>query len=128
MVTPVLVCMTTLTRKLVPIAVVATVAALLAVQAQAKSAGIQGQVGPGFEIHLTQNGKAVKALKAGSYTIKIEDKASIHDFHLVGPGVNKSTTVSFVGERVWRVTLKKGTYKFMCDPHAFEMHGSFKVT
>jgi plastocyanin len=116
-----------LMRRFVPFALAVVAASFLAVQAQAKGAGLQGQVGPGFEIHLKQNGKAVKTLKPGTYTIKIEDKASIHDFHLVGPGVNKSTTVAFVGERVWRVTLKKGTYKFMCDPHSFQMHGSFTV-
>jgi plastocyanin len=66
---------------------------------------------------------------AGTYKIKIEDKASIHDFHLVGPGVNKSTSVAFVGERIWSVTLKPGKYTYQCDAHAFEgMKGTFRVT
>jgi plastocyanin len=57
----------------------------------------------------------------------VEDKATLHDFHLSGLGVNKSTTVGFIGEQFWRVTLKRGTYKYFCDPHATMMRGSFKV-
>jgi plastocyanin len=71
----------------------------------------------------------VKTLKAGSYTIKVQDKASIHNFHLIGKGLNKSTTVPFTGTQTWKVTLKKGTYTYQCDPHASAgMKGTFKVT
>jgi plastocyanin len=35
--------------------------------------------------------------------------------------------VSFVGKKSLTVTLKKGTYRFVCDPHASSMKGSFKV-
>ncbi len=31
------------------------------------------------------------------------------------------------GTRTVTVTLKKGTYKFLCDPHTLVMSGSFKV-
>jgi plastocyanin len=37
------------------------------------------------------------------------------------------TSVDFTGTKSFVATLKKGTYKFMCDPHASFMHGSFKV-
>jgi plastocyanin len=67
-------------------------------------------------------------VKAGTYRIKIEDKGSIHNFHLIGPGVNKSTSIAFVGDRIWTVKLKRGTYRFVCDPHASMMRGSFRVT
>jgi plastocyanin len=42
--------------------------------------------------------------------------------------VNKKTSVPAKGASTWTVTLKKGTYKFVCDPHATIMKGSFKVT
>jgi plastocyanin len=29
---------------------------------------------------------------------------------------------------VWHVTLRKGTYKYVCDPHATFMKGSFTVS
>jgi plastocyanin len=112
--------------KLVALAVI--VAALAAPAALAAGTTLNGTVGPGFTITLTQGGKKVTSLKAGTYTIKIADKSSIHDFHLTGPGVNKTTTVPFIGNQTWKVTLKKGTYKYVCDPHKTIMHGSFKVT
>lgn len=82
-----------------------------------------------FKIEMTNSAdRALKTVKAGTYRIKIEDKGSIHDFHLTGPGVNKSTGIAFVGDRTWTVKLKRGTYRFVCDPHASMMHGSFRVT
>ena len=109
----------------------ALVAAALSVVANAAAATpkLTGEVGPGFTIELKQGSKDVKTLKAGTYRIKVEDKGSIHNFHLKGPGVNKSTTVPFTGEQTWTVTLKKGTYTYQCDPHASAgMKGTFKVT
>ena len=93
-----------------------------------RRAGRSGTVGPGFTITLKQGGKKVSTLKAGSYKIVVADKSNIHDFHLTGPGVNKATSVGGTGTKTWTVTLKKGTYKFVCDPHASIMKGSFKVT
>lgn len=101
---------------------------LLALPAQGAPGKLKGEVGPGFDIELSQAGKDVKKLKAGSYTIVVQDKASIHNFHLTGPGVNKSTGVSFVGSKTWKLTLKKGTYRYVCDPHSASMKGSFKVS
>lgn len=94
-----------------------------------KSTGLTGEVGPGFTIEVKQGSKDVKTLKAGTYTIKVQDKASIHNFHLKGPGLNKSTTVPFVGTQTWTIKLKAGTYTYQCDPHASAgMKGTFKVT
>jgi plastocyanin len=91
---------------------------------------LKGTVGPGFTISLKKGSAKVKKLKAGKYTFVISDKSSIHNFHLTGPGVNKKTSVGFTGKKTWTVTLKKGTYKFVCDPHKAQasMRGSFKVT
>jgi plastocyanin len=41
--------------------------------------------------------------------------------------VNKATTVSFMGNKTFRVTLKKGTYRYQCDPHSSQMNGRFTV-
>ena len=89
---------------------------------------LNGTVGPGFTITLTQGGKKVTKLKAGTYVFKIADKSTIHNFHLTGPGVNKKTTVGGKGTSTWKLTLKKGTYKYVCDPHASFMKGSFTVS
>jgi plastocyanin len=82
-----------------------------------------------FKIELrTAGGKRVTTLKAGTYVIKVEDRASTHNFHLRGPGVNKWTTVRGTGERLWTVKLRAGRYTFVCDPHASAMRGAFRVT
>ena len=50
----------------------------------------------------------------------------------VGPGftiaMNKKTSVPGTGTTKWTVKLKKGTYRFVCDPHHTIMHGVLKVT
>ena len=81
-----------------------------------------GTVGPGFTITM-----ATKPTKAGTIKLVVADKASIHNFHLTGPGVNVKTSVSGTGTKTFTVTLKKGTYKFFCDPHKSAMKGSFTV-
>jgi Copper binding proteins, plastocyanin/azurin family len=88
-----------------------------------------GTVGPGFTITLKQNGKALKTLKAGTYTFVVSDKASIHNFQIEGPGLDRAiTTVGATGTKTVTLRLKHGTYKYYCAPHESTMHGSFKVT
>jgi plastocyanin len=105
----------------------ATLGAALAVVAGASATASAGKLvgtdGPGFTITLS-----AKSVKAGAYTITVKDKSNIHNFHLIGPGVNKKTSVGAVGTFTWKVTLKKGTYRFICDPHASFMKGTLKVT
>ena len=55
------------------------------------------------------------------------DSASIHNFHLTGPGVNKSTSIGGTGTATWKVTLKKGKYSYVCDALSSSMFGSFTV-
>ena len=100
----------------------------LAASAAQSSPTLNGVVGPGFAIKLTEGGQKVTKLTAGTYTIKVSDKSALHDFHLVGPGVNKKTPVAAKTSTTWTVTLKKGTYKYDCDPHAAFMKGSFTVS
>ena len=101
----------------------------VAATANAATPKLTGETGPGFTIEVKAGSKDVKTLKAGTYTIKVEDKSTIHNFHLVGPGVNKSTGLSFTGETTWKVKLKAGKYTYKCDPHALMgMKGSFRVT
>lgn len=104
-------------------------AALLVGPAQAKTTGLKGEVGPGFSIEVEKGNKDLKTIKAGTYSMKIEDKSSVHNFHLIGPGLNKKTSVAFTGETSWRIKLKPGRYTYQCDPHASSgMKGHFRVT
>jgi plastocyanin len=83
--------------------------------AEAKAKRLTATVGPGFTISMS-----VKSVKPGTYTITVKDRSSIHNFHLIGRGVDKAMTT-------WKVTLKKGTYRFICDPHRSFMKGVLKV-
>lgn len=103
-------------------ALVVLAALAAALPAGAATPTVNGTVGPGFTIKM-----ATKPAKAGKIKLVVADKASIHNFHLTGPGVNVKTSVSGTGTKTFTVTLKKGTYKFFCDPHKSAMNGSFTV-
>jgi plastocyanin len=120
-------------RRYLALTLVAVVAAsVLAAGALARRSAtptLVGTVGPGFTITLKQNSKVVKTLKAGTYTLVIHDKASIHSFSMDGPnGFDKDfTKVPFVGTKTMTVKLKAGKYKFYCPPHESSMFGNFTV-
>jgi plastocyanin len=98
-------------------------ATFAAASTNAKTNTLTGTVGPSFTITMNKT-----TVKAGTYAITIRDLASIHDFHLTGPGVNKATSVSGTGTTKWTVKLTKGTYHFVCDVHRTIMHGVLSVT
>lgn len=81
-----------------------------------------------FSISLTDaSGKPVTHLDPGTYTILVRDFATIHDFHLSGPGVDEATDVEGTGEATWTVTFKDGKYHYNCDPHFSTLKGDFTV-
>ena len=86
--------------------------------------------GEAFTITLTNaDGSDVTSLAAGHYTLEIKDLATIHNFHLTGPGdVDVTSEVDQTEDENYDVTLQAGTYNFVCDPHADSMSGSFEVT
>jgi len=112
------------------VTLVAMAALALAVTAAAATPKLNGTVGPGFTITLTKSGTKVTKLKAGKYTFVISDKSSIHSYGLDGPnGFAKDfTSVSFKGTKTFTITLKKGKYKFYCQPHESTMFGNFTVS
>jgi plastocyanin len=86
-------------------------------------------VGPAATISLrTRAGRRVTRLPAGRYRIVVRDRSAMHNFHLIGPRVNQKTGVAFRGTKTWTVTLRRGLYRFRCDPHARQMKGSFRAT
>ena len=117
-------------RKQLAVAAVAALVLVLVPAASASAPKLTGTVGPGFTITLTKSGKKVTKLTPGKYTFVINDKASIHSYGLDGPhGFAKDfTSVSFKGTKTFTVTLKKGTYKFYCQPHESTMFGNFTVS
>jgi plastocyanin len=93
---------------------------------------LQALVGPGYTISVrTLAGARVRTYARGRVDLIVRDRSRAHNFHLIGPGVNRRTGVAFRGTRTWRLTLRRGTYRFLCDPHARNtvrpMRGSFRV-
>ena len=89
----------------------------------AATPALRGSVGPGDTIRL-----GVKPKKGGVYRLTVNDAAADHNFRLRGAGVNVATSVGGTGTKSFRVRLQPGkTYRFVCDPHADEMRGSFTV-
>ena len=83
-----------------------------------------------YKITLTMNGKVVKILKAGTYTVAIHDDSSIHNYELDGPH-GKSwtfTAVPFVGAKTVTLKLVPGKYKAYCEAHESVMFQHFTVT
>jgi plastocyanin len=106
----------------------AAVGLLLPGGSAAQPVKLFASVGPAFEISLTDaSGKRVTQLDPGTYEVVVSDKSDLHNFHLGGPGVNERTTVEFIGEMTWTVTLAVGQYEFQCDPHSTDMRGTFQV-
>jgi plastocyanin len=120
----------TRTHSLLLGAVVAAALAATGTGSAATAKTVNGTVGPSFTIGLTMQGKKVTKLHAGTaYRFVISDRADIHDFHLSGPGFNRVlTSVEFTGTKSFVLRLKKGSYRFQCDPHAAFMHGLFSVS
>jgi len=85
-------------------------------------------VGPSNAITLTRNGVRVRTLTAGSYVIVVRDRSRRHNFHLTGPGVNRKTAVGRTGTVTWNVTLAAGTFRYVSDPQARRVRGSFVVS
>jgi spore coat protein U-like protein len=117
-------------KRIIVLVVAAALAAFaLSGLGQAATPKLVGTSGPGFNIDVSKGGKHVKTLKHGTYKIVVRDKSAEHNFHLFGPGVNKSTSVSATGTKTWTIKLKKGKYTYQCDIHSAEgMKGTFRVT
>jgi len=73
------------------------------------------------------NGTRVTHLDAGTYTLKVHDLSTVHNFHLAGPGVDMATAVEEAQEATWAVTFTDGTYTYVCDAHSSIMRGTFTV-
>jgi plastocyanin len=116
-----------MTRIRLTLAASSAVLALVAAAPATAATKLVATVGPGFTITLKKAGKKVTTLPAGGYTITVQDRSGFHNFSLSGPGLEKSTAVSFVGTKTWSVTLRKGKYAYRCVPHAASMHGSFTI-
>jgi hypothetical protein len=85
-------------------------------------------VGPKATISLrSASGAPIKSVKAGTYSIVVRDRSKAHNFHLVGVGVNKKSSVAAVGTTTWKLKLSKGALRFYSDKAPTTVKGSIKV-
>lgn len=85
-------------------------------------------VGPKATISLRRaTGAVIKTLKAGSYTITVRDRTKVHNFHLVGKGVNRKTGKAALGTFTWNVKLSKGVLRFFSDQSPTKVKGQLTV-
>jgi hypothetical protein len=110
-----------------------TAASVAAFGSHAATGGtLRGTVGPGFSISLTQNGKRVRTLPAGTYKLVVSDRASIHNFVIErshgGDFERSVTSVPFTGTKTITLKLTKGDWEIYCAPHESTMHQDFTVT
>ncbi|HUG64468.1 MAG TPA: plastocyanin/azurin family copper-binding protein [Gaiellaceae bacterium] len=108
-------------KRTIAVLLAVTVAAIVALPVFAATPKFTGTVGPGFTINMK------KPTKRGKAILVVSDKSSIHNFRLKGPGVNVATSVRATGSKTFRITLRKGKYTFLCDPHPTSMKGSFTI-
>src|SRR5215210_6677187 len=106
-----------MTRLLLIIALLSLVVAVPA-NAVTPKATLTGTVGPGFTITLKKGTTKVTTLKAGLYKVVIVDKSNMHNFHLKGPGYSRVLTgITYKGTKTFLITLKPGSWTYVCDPH-----------
>jgi hypothetical protein len=78
---------------------------------------LTAKVAAGGAVSLLKAGARVASLPAGRYRIAVADTSAKENFHLLGPGVNARTTLTFKGSKIMLVTLKKGLYHYRSDAH-----------
>ena len=117
------------------VVIIATFLVTLAGSARAEVPTLTAIVGTndGFNITLNDaSGKKISRLLPGTYTVVVEDRSTIHNFHLASnddPTVNFRTDLEFVGQQSFTVTFKNNNlYAYACKPHWQVMNGSFLVT
>lgn len=77
------------------------------------------------------NGRKVKSIPAGTYTIVVHDYSKIHNFALGSRTQNRrlfTTGIPWVGTRKYTLRLAAGSYAYACSAHFQTMNGTFVVT
>jgi plastocyanin len=96
--------------------------------AGAEGPQLAGTVGPEAVISLADAaGNRVTQLDPGPFELVVTDRSEEHNFHLTGPNVDVSTDVVETGTKTFQLNLQDGVYRFVCDPHASAMRGTFQV-
>ena len=74
----------------------------------------------------TASGARARTVARGRYRIAVRDTARTQNFHLIGPGLNRKTTIRGTSRATWTVTLRRGTYAYRSDANG-RLRGTFRV-
>jgi plastocyanin len=115
-----------MTRALFMFAATALISLVVAGTASART--YYAKVGPGMTITVKKaSGVKVSQIPRGRHTIRVRDRSVLHNFHLLGPDVNRKTRLAFTGLKIWTIRFARGAYRYRCDPHRRHMRGGFTV-
>ena len=85
-------------------------------------------VGPKSTISLrSASGAPLARVKAGTYSVVVRDRSKLHNFHLVGNGVDRKSSVAGLGTATWKLKLAKGGLRFYSDAAPKTVKGSVSV-
>ena len=84
---------------------------------------LAASIGPGGAAAL----RPASGLSAGKFVIAVKDRNAQDGFRLAGPGVSRSTGVTFRGAVTWTVTLRSGRYTFGSSRHP-KLRRAFSVS
>ena len=86
-------------------------------------------VGPKSTISLkSASGATLKKVKSGTYSITVRDRSKLHNFHLVGKGVNRRSGLAGMGTLTWKVKLSAGLLRYFSDQSPKTVKGSVTIT
>lgn len=101
---------------------------------------VVGEFGRGFKLVfvMTSHGRRVTRIRAGTYSLVVDDRSKVMNFHLIGPGgadvravkpagKHVMTGVESKGKVTFVVRLTRGTYTYYSDPHASSIRKTFRV-
>ena len=94
---------------------------------------LQAVVGPGHGITLQfKSGARVTALASGSYRVVVTDRSARDNFHLVGPDVDRRTSLRFRGTVIWRIDIGGSVaygsrYSYSSDRRGAKLQRSFRI-
>jgi hypothetical protein len=72
------------------------------------------------------NGSRVRDIDAGTYVIEVRDRSRLHNFRLIGPGVERRTDIQDTGTVTWTVTFRdQSVYEYFSESFPSEMYDSF---
>ena len=126
-----------MTSRRLALAFATLLAASTAATASARPAAnptLIGKVGlhDAYRITLTfTNGRPVKSIPAGTYTLVVHDYSKLHNFAVGSQTQNRrllTTGIPWVGTKTYRLALAPGRYAFACSAHFQTMNGTFVVT